>query len=223
MSSAISPVVGPFEQLEADELARAEDVMYNFNLLRVWANALALPATGWGVDGHGDLSGSTAIMHSAASSEIADAGDYFTGDTVEAALQEAGADIVALQTAVSGSFKFIGKSIDNTKYGDVSGSRSGTSTATITIPAGTTSTGIQVFFNMRFTPDSGSSSYIDVVIGGTLLRRLTADYPNSNESGYATYIASEGWDNTADVTVNITYAMDPANFVQYIELSVFAL
>lgn len=97
---SIFPVVAPFEQLEADELARAEDVMYNFNLLRVWANALALPATGWGVDGHGDLSASTAQMHSATSVKVTDAGGYYTGGTVEAALQEAGADIAGLSTTI---------------------------------------------------------------------------------------------------------------------------
>ena len=222
MSSAIFPVVGPFEQLEADELARAEDVMYNFNLLRVWANALALPATGWGVDGHGDLSGSTAIMHSAASSEIADAGSYFTGTTVEAALQEAGADIVALQTAAATGFRFIGKSKDATERQNAAG----ISTATITVPAGTSTVGVQVFLKASFK--NFLTSYIElyrdaVLVGRTIQQATSFLAAYATENTYHTIVVADGWDNTADVVFTVTYLAQATEYVKDIELSVFAL
>ena len=230
--------------------ADADHVMANFNAIKAIVNSLdgnnfnaLLQLLQSGVM-HGDLSAflTPTAMHNATVIKLTDAGGKYVGENVEAALQE----INLLSTAIFntltggptsdadayhthaglGTFQFIGKSKDTTTYGSVSGSRSGTSSAAVIIPAATSTVGIQVLFKGDFQKASGSACYVEAVIGGTVLARL---FPEVNgglyvaNNSYATYITTEGWDNTADVTVNITYALDAGDYAKNLELSVFAL
>ena len=228
---SIFPVVAPFEQLEADELARAEDVMYNFNLLRVWANGLALPATGWGVDGHGDLSASTAQMHSATSVKITDAGGYYTGGTVEAALQEAGADIAGL----AGRAKYItGAKLSGNVVLAADGLITGLQ---VTVSAGAATAGVLILISGGSATSAGGGPYTSqfyAMFGGSFVDNqyfATPRYSVSQggvidiaSSGAIVYLAADGWDNTGDVTIDV-YAKDVvANHTfRYVKISVFSI
>jgi len=99
--------VAAFRQLVAMTKAKAADVMYNFNLLRNVLNGnvdstnlkneALLNATK-----HGDL-GTGAYKHDADEIYIADVGDYYAGDEVEAALQEVGVIVGSITNIWTGT------------------------------------------------------------------------------------------------------------------------
>lgn len=138
----------------ADTLIVADEINENFNTLANLLNGNLdednIDSIGSG--NHGDLSAVSDTFHAAESISISDSGGYFTGSDVETVLQEVGSSTNSFD---SSGITYVGQSYH----------ASTASSCSVTMSAGTATTGVIVTMGAYMQSNAGSIRY-DLAVNG---------------------------------------------------------
>ena len=195
--------IGALVQLVKDELAKAEEAMYNFNLLRDYTNAMynTLTTGGYGATAHGDLTSVTSHMHSAGSIELAAA---IQGSTdLETAIQ-AMDDLISPSglPAGGGVQVFVAHSFH----------ASTAASCTVTIPANTATNGLIAVAQIRVGETGGTlDSHQPINLNGTDLSQTGGGNEDHRFTIHMELSTGVGYQMDLNKTMLITTAILASN------------